>query len=79
LGARHSLRPLIIRGREIQAKPRAKTRGEIAKPCLCAAGCLKIESVMLQAVIDGGSVIASEAKQSMGSNEWIASSLRSSQ
>src|SRR6266513_2624695 len=26
-------------------KPRVKTRGEIAKPCLCTAGCLKCEAV----------------------------------
>jgi hypothetical protein len=35
---------------------------------------------MLQAVIDGASVIASEAKQSIAmEQDWIASSLRSSQ
>src|SRR5882757_11486297 len=33
--ARHSLRPLIG-GRDLHSKPRAKRRGEIAKPCLNA-------------------------------------------
>ena len=34
LSARHSLRPLSFRRRDVPGKTRAKTRGEIAKPCL---------------------------------------------
>jgi hypothetical protein len=32
--ARHSLRPLMFRRRDVPGKPRAKTRGEIAKLCV---------------------------------------------
>ena len=40
--------PSDIRGRDVLDKTRAKTRGEIAKPYLYTAGCLKIESVCAQ-------------------------------
>ena len=34
MSARHSLRPLNFRRRDVLGKPRAKTRGEIAELCL---------------------------------------------
>src|SRR5260370_33947142 len=42
--ARHSLRPLMFRGRESKQNSGAM-RGEIARFCLQMIGCLKIESV----------------------------------
>src|SRR5260370_3497630 len=43
-GARHSLRPLMFRGRESKQNSGAM-RGEIARFCLQMIGCLKSESV----------------------------------
>src|SRR6476620_109226 len=45
-GARHSLRPLIAVGRDVQANL-ARASGEIAKLCLPQSCCLKIEPVAL--------------------------------
>jgi hypothetical protein len=41
--ARHSLRPLNSRRRDVLGKTSRASRGEIARPCLYVAGCLKCE------------------------------------
>jgi hypothetical protein len=50
LGARHSLRPLMFRERDVPAKL-ARRRGEIAMLCLQMMHCLKIEAEATPAAV----------------------------